>query len=58
MMENLVLATDGTMADYCDILRSHKPGDTLGLTVLRWSTGEVLDGQLNGRELAVVSSAG
>jgi len=53
MMENLVLATDGTMSQYCDILRSHDPGDTLSVQVLRWSTGEVYDGQLNGRELAL-----
>lgn len=51
MMENLVLATDGTMADYCDILRSHGPTDTLSIEVLRWANGEVLEGQLNGREL-------
>ncbi len=53
MMENLVLATDGTMSDYCDILRSHQPTDTLSLEVLRWSNGEVLEGQLNGRALEV-----
>jgi len=53
MMENLVLATDGTLADYCDILRSHQPDDTLSLEVLRWASGEVLEGQLNGRELEV-----
>ncbi len=53
MMENLVLATDGTMSQYCDILRSHDPSDTLSVQVLRWSTGEVYDGQLNGRELAL-----
>ncbi len=58
MMENLVLATDGTMADYCDILRSHKPGDTLGVTVLRWPTQEVLEGQLNGRAMEVTSAGG
>ncbi len=52
-MENLVLATDGTMADYCDILRTHNPTDTLNLSVIRWGTGEILEGQLNGRELAV-----
>ena len=51
MMESLVLATDGTMADYCDILRSHGPTDTLSIQVLRWANGEVLEGQLNGREL-------
>lgn len=51
MMENLVLGTDGTMADYCDILRSHGPNDTLSIEVLRWASGEILEGQLNGREL-------
>jgi S1-C subfamily serine protease len=56
MMENLVLATDGTMSQYCDILRSHSPGDTLGLEVVRWPTGELLSGQLNGRELVVTGS--
>ncbi len=55
-MENLVLATDGTMSQYCDILRSHTPGDTLSLQVLRWSTGEVFEGQLNGRELELVGT--
>lgn len=57
-MENLVLATDGTMSDYCDILRSHKSTDTLNLEVLRFATGEVLEGQLNGRELATVATFG
>src|SRR4030043_975290 len=48
-LENLYLATDGSMKDYCDILRTHKPEDTLALQVLRWDTQEVLEGQLNGR---------
>jgi len=51
MLENVVVATDGTMADYCDIIRAHEPGDTLALEVLRLSTGEVLSGQLNGEKL-------
>lgn len=50
-IEGLILATDGTMADYCDILRSHNDTDTLNLTVLRFGTQEVLEGQLNGRAL-------
>lgn len=50
-MEGLILATDGTMADYCDILRSHNDTDTFNLTVLRFDTQEVLEGQLNGRAL-------
>jgi S1-C subfamily serine protease len=53
MMENLVLATDYSMSDYCDILRSHSPEDTLGLEILRWDQGQVLEGQLNGRALTV-----
>lgn len=55
-IENLLLATDGTLKDYCDILRTHKPEDTLAIQVLRWNAQEILDGQLNGRALAVVSS--
>jgi serine protease Do len=51
MIEGLLLATDGTMADYCDILRSHAPEDTLSIEVLRFASEEVLVGQLNGREL-------
>ena len=55
-MENLALATDGSMSQYCDVLRSHSPEETLSLQVLRWNTGEVLEGQINGRELEVVYS--
>lgn len=50
-LEGLVLATDGTMADYCDILRSNDPEDTMNVEVLRFDTEEVLEGQLNGRPL-------
>lgn len=50
-LEGLVLATDGTMSDYCDILRTHRPQDTLSIEVLRFATGEYLAGQLNGRPL-------
>ncbi|MGE5123754.1 MAG: S1C family serine protease, partial [Acidobacteriaceae bacterium] len=52
-MEGLTLARDGTMKDYCDILRSHNPDATLALEVLRWESQEVLEGQLNGRNLEV-----
>ncbi|MCB9443973.1 MAG: trypsin-like peptidase domain-containing protein [Ardenticatenaceae bacterium] len=55
-LEGLVLATDGTMADYCDILRTHNPTDTMNVEILRYDTQEVLAGQLNGRELAQVFS--
>jgi hypothetical protein len=46
------------MGQYCDILRSHKPDDTLYLQVLRWADNQVLEGQLNGRQLAVTQSGG
>lgn len=51
-MEGLYLATDGTMSDYCDILRTHNPGDTLSIEVLRWMDQEYLSGQLNGEPLS------
>ncbi len=56
MIEGLLLATDGTMADYCDILRSHHPDDVLSVEVLRYSSEEWLAGQLNGRELETTFS--
>jgi serine protease Do len=52
-LEGLVLGLDGTMSDYCSILRSHVPNDVLAVSVLRFATGEVLEGQINGRELSV-----
>jgi serine protease Do len=57
-IENLTLATDGTMKDYCDILRTHSPTDTLAMEILRWDSQEVLDGQLNGRMLEVSYTLG
>jgi serine protease Do len=50
-LEGLQLATDGTMKDYCEILRAHEPGDVLRVEVLRYSAQEVLEGQINGRAL-------
>lgn len=56
-IEGLVLATDGTMADYCDILRSHDGDDPLAVEVLRFNTEEVLEGTLNsGGELTLAFS--
>lgn len=55
-LENIVLATDGTMDDYCDILRTNDPDDTLNISVLRFDEMAYLDGQINGRELEVSMS--
>ena len=52
-LEGLELALDGSMADYCDILRTHSSEDTLNVQVVRFATEEVWEGQINGRELAL-----
>lgn len=51
-LEDLVLATDGTMKTYCDVLRTKGSDEVLKVEVLRYATQEVLEGELNGRELA------
>ena len=50
-LEGLVLATNGSMADYCDILRTKGDDSTMSIEVLRYQQGEYLTGQLNGRPL-------
>ncbi|MGH8874722.1 MAG: S1C family serine protease, partial [Acidimicrobiia bacterium] len=47
------LGTDGTLADYCDVIRTHRADDVIPVEVLRYPTGEALEGQLNGTPLAV-----
>lgn len=45
-----------TLAEYCKVLRSHKPTDTMNLKVIRLTENgaSVMEGQLNGRELEEV----
>lgn len=57
-MEGLVLATDGTMSAYCDILRGHNMTDVMSIEVLRLSDGTILSGQVNGDPLEVIGSFG
>jgi serine protease Do len=57
-LEDLVIGSDGTMVDYCDILRSHSPTDILNVEVLRYFSEEILQGQINGRPLETVFSFG
>ena len=57
-MEGLVLATDGTMSAYCDILRGHNMTDIMAVEVLRLSDGTLLTGQVNGDPLEVVGTFG
>jgi serine protease Do len=52
-LEGLVLALDGTMNDYCDVIRTQGSDATMDIEVLRFSTEEVYEGQLNGEPLAL-----
>lgn len=55
-LEGLPLAADGTLATYCEILRSHSPEDVLNFELYRPSTDELLSGQINGRPLEPASA--
>ena len=55
-MEGLELAADGSMATYCDIIRTQGDENTLAMEVLRFDTNQVLEGQFNGRELAAIGA--
>lgn len=46
-LSGLIPGRDGTMADYCDVLRSHKPGDAIQIEVLRNDTDAYWEGTLN-----------
>ncbi|NPA31894.1 MAG: serine protease, partial [Chloroflexi bacterium] len=46
-IENIVVAVNGTMKEYCEILASRAPHDPIKVKVLRLETGEVLVGTLN-----------
>lgn len=50
-LEGLVLGTDGTMKDYCEVLRGHDASDKLRVEVLRFADEKVYAGQLNGSRL-------
>lgn len=50
-LEGLDLALDGTMSDYCDIIRTQGADATMSIEVLRFATEEVYAGQLNGTPL-------
>ena len=54
-MEGVTLATDGTLADYCSILRTHGTDATLSVDVYRPSEGATYEGQFNGRTLTTSS---
>jgi len=56
-MENITVVSDGTLQDYCKILREHGPKDQLALQVVRPSTQQILEGRLNGEPLKATEQA-
>jgi serine protease Do len=57
-IEGLSVGYDGTLEDYCDILRSHDAGDKLSVQVLRFEDDVRLEGEFNGDELTEKESLG
>jgi serine protease Do len=55
-MEGIDVGDDGTMAAYCDVLRSHAPTDTLAVDVYRAADAGLYSGQINGTSLEFVTS--
>lgn len=54
-LEGVPTGDDGTLTKYCRVLRSHNLSDVVAMRVVRASTGETFEGQLNGRELEIVT---
>ncbi len=50
-LEGVTVGADGTMRDYCDVMRTHSADDVLAVEVVRYATQEVLTGQFNGEYL-------
>jgi len=57
-MDGRELATDGTMSDYCEIVRAAGSTQTIDIEVLRLGSQEILEGQINGEPLMSVVSLG
>jgi serine protease Do len=58
-LNGLPMGTDGTMADYCDVFRTHGDDSPMTVEVLRYDTGEILRGEINGdKPIQVVFSPG
>ncbi|HEX4904990.1 MAG TPA: S1C family serine protease [Acidimicrobiales bacterium] len=52
--EGLAVAEDGTMATYCDVLRTHDAGDELAIEIYRADTEQRFEGSVNGDPLTEV----
>jgi serine protease Do len=54
----VTMGQNGAVDGYCDVLRTSGLDATFDVEVYRTTTGESLEGQINGRELEVVSGGG
>ena len=52
--EGLAVAEDGTMATYCDVLRTHDAGNELAIEIYRTDTEQRFEGAVNGDPLTEV----
>ena len=51
-MSGVSLGFDGTMSEFCDVIRTQGVGGVIPVEVLRYETSQVLRGQLNGESLS------
>ncbi|WP_448810990.1 S1C family serine protease [Agromyces bauzanensis] len=57
-MEGVSLAVNGTMTEYCDVLRTHGQDDTLAVELYRTSEDAYYRGQFNGDPITAVPVVG
>jgi serine protease Do len=55
-LKGLPVGTDGSMSDFCKILRSANEGVPLTLEAVRLDTNEILEGEIYGREFEVIGT--
>lgn len=49
-LNGLPMGVDGTMKDYCDVIRTAGDTNAMSVEVLRFDTGEILRGEINGEK--------
>ncbi|GAA2250247.1 S1C family serine protease [Herbiconiux moechotypicola] len=57
-MQGVSVGLDGTLADYCDVLRTHGQDASIDVEVYRPADGQYYRGQFNGDPLSAVSVLG
>ncbi len=55
-LNGLPLGTDGTMKDYCDVIRTAGEGEPMAIEVLRFDSQEVLRGEINNPDKALTQA--